>query len=149
MHNFTLSLLLLMLSIISTSAGAAREMNWKPIIGWKHAEMQIYVETDTVRQVEKSGIKYGYGMVLFHRQYPVTVQIDGTLHVVTSLVRYYIVSCDQHIAAPITDYYFQLDRLVVITDEPLLTIDNSGKKEFAKEISKKDPLYKTLCPEYI
>lgn len=150
MRNFILSLLLLMLTIGSPSASAMREIHWQKIMGWKHAEMQIYVDPATVMQkVSDDGVKYGYGAVLFHRQYPVTVTVGGESYVVTSLIQYYIVSCNQQAMAPIRDYYFNLDRLVVMADKPLLSIDNVGDKLKVKEISKNHPLYKTLCPEYI
>jgi len=150
MRNFILSLLLLVFSFNSPSAEATKEIHWQKIIGWKHAEMEIYIDPATVTQkITDSGIKYGYGAVLFHRQYPVTVTIGDKPYVVTSLLQYYLVSCDQHAMISIKDYYFNINRLVTVADMPLTAMGNTTLKTVPKEISKNHPLYKTLCPEYI
>jgi hypothetical protein len=149
MRNLLFSLLLIMLSICSLAEEAVRVIHWQKMIGVKHPEMQIYFDPATVRQEVADGIKYGYGAILFHRKYPVDVKVDGNQYTTTSLVMYYIVSCDKHLIASVVDYYFDLNRLVVINDEPLLVVDHSKEEKAAKEISKDHPFYKTLCPEYI
>ena len=149
MHKLLLLLALVMLSVTSLAEEAVRTIHWKKVIGLKHPELQIYVDPDTVRQEMDAGIKYGYGAILFHREYPVNIKVDGKPYIATSVVRYYIISCDKHMMASVVDYYFNLNRLIVITDVPLLTIDHSKEEKAAKEVSKDHPLYKTLCPEYI
>lgn len=150
MRNILFSLLLLMLSICSLAEEAVRVIHWQKVIGIKHPELQVYVDPATVRQEDDNGVTYGYAAFLFHRSYPVDIKVDGKPYRATSVVRYYIATCDKkHLVASVVDYYFNLNRLIVITDEPLLTVDHSKEQKAAKEMSKDSPLYKTLCPEYI
>ena len=149
MRNMLFSLLLLMLSICSLAEEAVRVIHWQKMTGIKHPELRIYFDPATVRQEVDEGIKYGYAAVLFHRQYPVDITVDGKSYTATSVVRYYIASCDKHMLASVVDYYFNLNRLIVITDQPLLTVDHSSEKNAAHEVPKDNPIFKTLCPEYI
>jgi hypothetical protein len=138
-----------MLSICSLAEEAVRVIHWQKMMGIKHPELQVYVDPATVRQEDDNGIRYGYAAVLFHRQYPVDIKVDGKPYTATSVIRYYIASCDKHMLASVVDYYFNLNRLPVISDQPLLTIDHSSEKKAAQEVSKENPIFKTLCPEYI
>ena len=149
MRNLLFSLIMLMLSFCSLAEEAVRVIHWQKIIGVKHPEIQIYIDPSTVRQEVKDGVKYGYGAVLFNRKYPVNIVVDEKKYVATALVMYFVVSCDNHLIASAVDYYFNLNRLVLINDEPLLVVDHTKEEKAAKEISKDHAFYKTMCPEYI
>ncbi len=149
MRNLLLLLLVFMFSLCPSAEETVKVTSWKKIIGWKHPELQIYVDLHSVRQEINDDTSYGTGAVLFHRDYPVIITINDTSYVTTSVVRYYIVSCDKRLMMSMVDYYYNLNRLVLSTDKPILIIDHSKKAANAKEISKYDPLYKTMCPEYV
>ena len=149
MRNILFSLLLLMLSICSLAEEAVRVIHWQKVIGIKHPELVVYFDPATVRQEDDNGITYGYAAFLFHRQYPVEIKVDGKPYIATSVVRYFIANCDKHMIASVVDYYFNLNRLILITDQPLLVVDHSKDEKAAKEVSKEHPLFKTMCPEYI
>lgn len=124
---------------------ARRTVEWKKILGWRHSEITAYVDT---KSLERDLVKdYGYGVLLFTRQYPVDITINGKKIQVKSVVRYVIVDCKNMHLAPIMDLYFDTDGLPTISDVSIARVDQGPVKPV--EILKKDPIYKTLCPEYI
>ena len=149
MRNTVFALLLLTLSICSLAEDKARVIHWQKMLGIRHPELVVYFDPATVRKEDDEGVTYAYAAVLFHRQYPVSIKVKGKQYEATSVIRYYIADCDNHKLASIVDYYFKLNNLPLITDQPLLTVDHSEEKGAAKDIPKNNPIFETLCPEYI
>ena len=141
--------LLFAITVFSMAETTPRVATWMKIYGWKIAEIQPYVDTSTVKHEAKNGHDYATGMVLFYRQYPVEVTVQGNKYTVTSIARYYIVDCDQPMVVQILDFYFNTDRLPVVADAPVVAVDYRESKELPKEIPKEHALYKTFCPVYI
>ena len=142
-------LVLLLLSVGVLAQQATRSIKWERMIGWKHSEVEAYYDVKSLKREATDNKEYAYGIILFHRKYPVEVDIQGTKTTVTSFARYFVIDCDKAIIAPIADYYFNLNRLPTITDKLVSAIDYSGNAPDATEIQKSNPIYKTLCPVYI
>lgn len=144
-------LVLLLLSVGVLAQQELRSVQWKKMIGWKHPEVEAYFDVRSLRSDKDSKTDIRYGMILFQRKIPIKVSVYGEEIEVTSLARYFIIDCDRTVVSVISDYYFTLTRLPVITDTPTRAIDYSepGNLPDPKQISKSDPIYKTLCPRYI
>ncbi len=144
-----LFLFLLVVVSIGFPAETLRTVTWKKIYGWKIAEIQPYIDISTVKHEIRDGHDYAVGMVLFYRQYPVEVTVDGNKYTVTSLARYYVIDCDTRFMATAADFYLDSGRLPTISDKPVVVVDYRESKDAPQEIAKEHPLYKTLCPVYI
>lgn len=142
-------LILLLLSVGVLAQQAVRTIKWEKMIGWKHPEVTAYFDVHSIKRDTDDGKDFGYGIILFHRNYPVTINVQGNEAIVTSFARYFIIDCDKAVIATISDYYFNLGRLPTITDKLVYAVDYSENVPEPKDISKSDPIYKTLCPKYI
>lgn len=149
MRKLLFLFLLIIISALASSAETTRTVNWKKIYGWKIPEIQPYIDISTVKHEIRDGHDYAVGMVLFYRQYPVEVTVDGNKYTVTSLARYYVIDCDTRFMATAADFYLDPERLPTISDKPLVAVDYRESKDAPQEIAKEHPLYKTLCPVYI
>jgi hypothetical protein len=140
---------LLFLSIGVLAQQELRIIKWQKIVGWKHPEVVAYFDVYSLRRDTSDGRDFGYGMILFHRDYPVEVTVQGNTATATDFARYFIVDCDKAMIAVVTEYYFNLNHLPLITDKLVYAVDYSEQTPEPKDISKSDPVYKTLCPKYI
>lgn len=140
---------LLLLSAGSIGQSAPRAVNWQKVFGWKHSEIVAYVDKSSLRREIDNNKEYGYGVILFRRDYPVEITVKDKKITVTSFARYFIFDCKGAMHAPIADYYFNLNHLPAIGDDVVLAIDYSANPQDPQEMSKSNPIYKTICPTYI
>lgn len=122
-----------------------RTIEWVKVSGWRHSEIVAYVDAKSLRRDLDKDL--GYGVMLFSREYPVEITINGKKIEVNSVARYLVVDCKNSYLVPIMDLYFNTPELPIITDISVAKVDQGTIKPI--ELSKKDPTYKTFCPEYI
>lgn len=144
-----LPLVLLLLSVGVLAQQGLRSIQWQKMIGWKHPEVTAYFDVLSLKRDTSDGKDFGYGMILFHRDYPVEVTVQGKTAIATDFARYFIIDCDKTMIAVVAEYYFNLTRLPLITDKLVYAVDYAEQIPEPKDISKSDPIYKTLCPKYI
>ena len=127
-----------------------REIEWKKIAGWKGKNTTAYVDVKSIQTHREDNVDYKMGMILFYRNEPKEINIPGTKPFSANIfASYYIADCDNYKVATISDFYFNLDRLPLPTDEPFRTFDYSDNVTKVQGVSKDNPLFIELCPSYI
>ena len=139
----------MLLSICTLAEDTTREMKWQKSIYWKIPDIEVYVDTNTIRHELEDGNDYSYGVFMFHRNVPVEMVLGGKKLRVYSFLRYYVVDCNKSRMVPVSDYYFTIPKLPATADTPAYIVDHTTSPAEPKEMSRAHPIYRTLCPKYI
>jgi hypothetical protein len=149
MRKTILLFIMMLLSICTLAEDTTREMKWQKSPGWKIPNVEVYVDANTLRHDTEDGKDYSYGVFMFHRLAPVEMILGNRKIKAYSFLRYYIVDCTKAAMLPISDYYFDIPKLPVITDTPAYLKDYTDSTREPTSISQSNPIYRTLCPKYI
>lgn len=151
MHKFiSFFLLLFVLSTTVAKDDPVRTTSWQKVLGWSHPDIDLYIDISTVKHDMSPGRHYSFGMLLFRRKSSIAINIVGETLLTNSFARYYIVDCNNALAAPLVDFYFNTEELPVVRDKPDKAIDYTESDSIdAFQISKSDIIFKTMCPKFI
>ncbi len=146
-----LLILVFLLTTISVTAQdeVPRVINWQRIYSWKHTETKAYVDTKSLRQATADGKNYKFGMIMFYRKNPTTIEVDGETLTVNVLAKYIAADCEIGKVGTVSDFYFNIDHLPVEEDQPLRTYDYSDSYKDITVVQKDDPLFTAICPTYV
>lgn len=144
-----LLLLALILLLAVANAAPKREIKWVLISSIGHKEIVAYIDTNSYRKIEDNGNNIGTGTILYYRAYPVEVDFGTGKKTVTSLAKQFIADCKTGNILPLADYYFNTSGLPTINDQPVGAVDYTKMDVEPVQVSKTNPVYRALCPEYI
>lgn len=150
MRRYTF-LLIIMLSAFSVPAqeDIPRSIHWERIYSWKNKTAKAYIDTKSVRTHTENNKEYKIGMILFYRNNSVEISANNEKIVANIFASYYAADCERYKLATLSDFYFNLDRLPVSTDQPLVAFDYTDNVQDVVELEKTDPILTALCPTYI
>jgi len=117
---------------------------WRLIYTGKDPTFVPYVNTKSILRKNGGIGDYGSAEILFSANKIFTSTVDGKPVVAKSLVRHLLIECESAILAPVIDYYFTVSK-PTRADKPIVVVSYDNL-EGATLVSKKSPVYNTLCP---
>jgi len=141
--------LLFIFNFLPAQDVTTREIKWERIHGWKNKNTKAYVDAKSLHKVKEDGKDFNIGMILFYSNESEEVTTQDKTIVANISASYFVADCETSRIAPVSDFYFNMDRLPDSADEPLLIHDYSYNVQPATEVDKTDPILTTLCPTYI
>lgn len=141
----------LLVSFIGVTAQveAPRSIKWERIHTWKNKTVKAYVDSSSIKLVKDEGDDYSFGMVLFYRDNPVEFDVHTESVTANIFAGYFAANCTDNKLATVSEFYFNLNRLPNIMDEPLRAFDYSDDIHEVHGVSKDDPILNALCIKYI
>lgn len=150
MLKVLLFLVLLFSAGVLSAEEPMRVATWEKVVGWKHPDIDLYIDLSTVKHHITNDSHESYGMLLFRRHKSVTVDITGGPLLTNSFARYYVVDCKNNLYAVLADFYFNTQSLPKVSDVPARAFDYSDNKDIdVSNMPKTDLMYKIFCPDYI
>jgi hypothetical protein len=134
-------------SSINCQEVTEKPYDWQPVLGLKIAGQKAYFDQNGIEtKVENEKAKINVGDILFVFNVPKEIETNKGKFIGKSVITHMIVECKSGSLAPIYDIMFDVEK-PTLADKPLA--GHKYEKKDMMQLSKKDPLYKTLCPEYI
>lgn len=132
---------------ISGQEVTEKPYDWQPIFGFKMEGITVYYDRNSIEtKYETSEQKFNVGDILFVFDEPKEITTATKTVLGYSEITHMIIECKSRTLAPIYDL---LIGVKMPTDNDVALAQHEYKKEDMVTLSKKDPLYHTLCPNYI
>lgn len=143
--------LILMFFIVNITLGEekVRQIKWERVVGLQYQGFNAYVDTHSIRTITHNGEEYKRGIFLFYTPSPAVLDSENPIEV-TSVARLIVMDCSSGVFSPVAEFYFDVERLPLITDKPVRAFDYSGNTyQELITIPTSNPVYKTLCSKYL